>query len=126
MVLNKVLDQVRSKNLAVHVIWTAVRSNDKRSSVDEAHKLFTKEPRATQYWDGNQDLGLTYGKIVELPHNRELAWDIYMVYAAGVEWNDVPPMPDDWQHQLGRDERQLDGDKLRKSIESLLAAPKKR
>ena len=51
---------------------------------------------------------------------REHAWDIYFVFAAGGEWHDTPPMPDDWQHQLGRDERSLDGDKLRESIISIM------
>lgn len=120
MVLDKVLSQISSDDLAIHVIWTLVLRNDKRSSVDRAHKLFSKESRATQYWDGEQDLGKAYGKILELPNGRELAWDIYFVFAAGVEWTDTPPMPDDWQHQLGRDERSLDGDKLRESIISIM------
>ncbi len=120
MVLEKVLDQVSSEDLAIHVIWTPVLPSDKRSSVDRAHKLFSKESRATQYWDGDQNLGKAYGQILELPRGRELAWDIYFVYAAGVEWGDVPPMPDDWQHQLGTDERHLDGDKLRESIISIM------
>ena len=120
MVLDKVLSQISSDDLAIHVIWTPVLPSDKRSSVDRAHKLFSKESRATQYWDGEQDLGKAYGKILELPNGRELAWDIYFVFAAGVEWNDTPPIPDDWQHQLGRDERSLDGDKLRESIISIM------
>ncbi len=115
------LTKIDSDDLAVHVIWTPVLGSDKRSSVDRAHKLFAKESRAVQYWDGNQDLGKAYGKILELPSGRQLAWDIYFVYAAGVEWNDVPPMTDDLQHQLGRDERSLDGDKLRESINSIMS-----
>ncbi len=124
MVLEKVLDQVSSEDLAIHVILTPVLGSDKRSSVDRAHKLFSKESRATQYWDGDQDLGKAYGQILELPRGRQLAWDIYFVYAAGVEWGDAPPMPDDCQHQLGMDERHLDGDKLRESIKSILARSK--
>ena len=121
MVLDKVLKEISSDDLAIHVVWTPVLGSDKRSSTDRARKLFTKETRATQYWDGDQDLGQTYGTIVELPNGRELAWDIYFVYAAGVEWGEKPPIPDDWQHQLGRDERSLDGDKLRESIEEILS-----
>ena len=35
-----------------------------------------------------------------------------MVYEPGVEWGEEPPEPSYWMHQLGRDERSLDGDKL--------------
>ncbi len=115
------LTKIDNEDLAVHVVWTPVLGSDKRSSVDRAHKLFIDDPRAVQYWDGDQDLGKAYGTIVELPNGRELAWDIYFVYAAGVEWGEKPPMPDDWQHQLGRDERSLNGDKLRESIEEILS-----
>ena len=57
MVLDKVLSQISSDDLAIHVIWTPVLPSDKRSSVDRARKLFSKETRATQYWDGEQDRG---------------------------------------------------------------------
>ena len=114
------LDKVDSDNLSVHVVWTPVLASDKRSSVDRAHKLFVKDDRAVQYWDGDQSLGKTYGELMELPNGRDLAWDIYLVYEPGVEWGDKPPMPDYWMHQLGRDERSLNADTLRESIVSML------
>ena len=50
-----------------------------------------------------------------------MAWDIYFVYAPGVRWEDEPPEPTEWMHQLGRDERHLgNGDTLRESILKLL------
>lgn len=123
MVLEKALEKIDSDNLAVYAVWTPVLQSDQRSSVDKARKLFASDPRVVQYWDGNQSLGKAYGKVVKLPRGRSLAWDIYFVFEAGITWDDTPPgppAPTDWQHQLGNDERRLDGDKLRESILSIM------
>ena len=81
------------------------------------------ETTTIHYWDADQSLGLAYGRDLELPRGRQLAWDIYFAYAAGVSWEERVPMPDDWVHQLGRDERHLgDGAGLRAAVESLLEA----
>ncbi len=114
------LDQIDDDTLAIHVVWTPVLNGDQESSVDDARKLFAGDDRVTQYWDGEQSLGRAYGKIVELPRGRSLAWDIYFVFEAGVSWDGPPPPPTDWQHQLGNDERRLNGEKLRASIQSTL------
>ena len=79
------------------------------------------DPRARHYWTEEQSLGMAYGKIVKLPRGRDLAWDIYFVFDAGVKWEEAPPMPADWAHQLGIDERSLaDGSTFRDAVESLL------
>ncbi|MEE8183906.1 MAG: hypothetical protein V3T95_01225, partial [Acidobacteriota bacterium] len=74
-------------------------------------------------WNGDQSLGIVYGKTVELPRGRDLAWDIYFVFDTGVEWGAQAPLPTDWAHRLGQDQRHLeDGRRLRQAIEALLEA----
>lgn len=34
----------------------------------------------------------------------KVAWDIYLFYEAGSEWNDKPPAPTQWAHQLSGSE----------------------
>ena len=114
------LEKVSSKDLVVHVIWTPVLQADDEMAAREAVSLIA-DSRAIHYWDADQSLGLAYGRDLELPRGRELAWDIYFAYAAGVTWEERVPMPNDWVHQLGRDERHLgDGAGLRAAVESLL------
>ncbi len=50
----------------------------------------------------------------------DLSADVYFAFDAQREWKETPPVPTDWMHQLAEDERRLDGEKLRKSIEKLL------
>ena len=80
------------------------------------------DERATHFWDHGQRLGIAYGKTIELPRARTLAWDIYFTFGSGTKWAAAPPAPVAWAHQLAFDERMLgNGDAIRASIESLLA-----
>lgn len=62
-----------------------------------------RDPRALQYWDATGFLTRSYKTTLGL---GEPAWDIYMIYPAGVRWDSTePPPPDFWMHQLGPPER---------------------
>ena len=73
-------------------------------------------------WDADKSMGFSLGKVVTLPRERKLAWDVYFAFDATAKWDDVPPKPAHWMHQLGTDERTLDGGKLRLAVEKLLTA----
>jgi len=60
-------------------------------------------PRVTHYWNGGRcEVGHQYTEVLGIvPY----AWDVWMVYPAGVTWDDeLPPVPSYWQHQLGIDQ----------------------
>lgn len=119
-----ILAKIPSDNLAVHVIWTPVLGTDNKDAAIYADHLFP-DKRTVFYWDGAQDLGMSYGRTIELPRGRQLAWDIYFVYGPDVQWGETVPLPTAWNHQLGDDERYLgDGAKLRAAIEGLLTEMK--
>ena len=125
MVLESVLEKLPSRELSIHVVWTPVLRSDDFDAAKRARSLIP-DPRAVHYWDGDQDLGLAYGKVLDLPRGRQLAWDIYFAYGEGVEWGEIVPQPTDWVHQLGMDERHLgDGSNLRTSVEAMLADAEK-
>jgi hypothetical protein len=74
--------------------------------------------RNLHFWDGAGRLGQAYAKVVDLPHNKKFAWDVYFVFDAKAKWGDAPPKPDFWMHQLGGPEtgNMLDGGKFREAI----------
>lgn len=119
MVHDDVLKQVKSDDLAILAIWMPVLASDNAEEGKKAERLLA-DPRVTHYWDADRTLGKLYGKQLELPLDRELAWDIYFVFAPGVRWEEGLPEPTAWMHQLARDERLLDGDTLRATIVGLL------
>lgn len=109
------------ERLKVYVVWTPVlREDDRQTAVKAIGKV--PDERAIHFWDADKSLGFSLGKTVTLPRERELAWDVYFAFDAQAEWDDIPPQPADWMHQLGTDERKLDGQTLRVSIEKLLKA----
>lgn len=129
---DEVLELVDSDDLSVIAVWMPVLQSDNAEAGKKAEPLLP-DPRVVHYWDGDSSLGKLYGRIVDLPRGRQLAWDIYFVFAPGVTWDEEPPPPTQWMHQLGRDERHLDGGKLRQMITELLGVenpitetPKKR
>jgi hypothetical protein len=53
------------------------------------------------------------------------AWDVYFVFGPEARWDDQPPAPTYWMHQLGRaapEDLRLDGDQLARVVVGLLAA----
>ena len=116
---DSVLKQVESEDLAVFAVWMPVLESDSAEAGRKAEPLLP-DPRVIHYWDSDNSIGKLYGRQLTLPRGRQLAWDIYLVFAPGVRWDDEPPVPTAWMHQLGRDERSLEGGKLRaKILESL-------
>lgn len=121
MVADEVLARVPDDRLSVHTVWMPVLQSDDEPSARESRGLLS-DPRVQHYWTPVRDLGMAYGQVVDLPSSRELAWDIYFAYPPGVTWEDSPPEPVDWVHQLGRDDSHLgDGSGLRSIVERLLA-----
>ena len=120
MVHDSVLNKVTSDDLSVFAVWMPVLGSDNAEEGKKAEPLLA-DPRVTHYWDADRSLGNLYGQQLPLPNGRDLAWDIYFVYAPGVRWQDELPEPTEWMHQLGRDERHLsNGDTLRATILKLL------
>ena len=67
------------------------------------------DERVEHSWDPERRLGQLFAKRLGL---QGVAWDVYLVYPAGVVWgDDDPPEPPFWMHQLptgaGADEARL-------------------
>jgi hypothetical protein len=114
-----ILEAVRDEDLKVYVVWSAVLEEDVQRAAVNAMG-YIPDQRAVHFWDADKSLALSLGKVITLPGEWDLAWDVYLAFDRRSTWNDLPPKPNDWMHQLGYDERRLDGAKLRTTIESLL------
>ncbi len=64
----------------------------------EASSSSLQDPRVAHWWDPDRQLGRLYTKALGL---GKMAWDVYLLYAPGVEWTgELPPQPSFWMHQL--------------------------
>jgi hypothetical protein len=118
IVEKQALSQIKSEHLKVYVVWIRrFPLRDTRDAAQEATHLVPDE-RSLHFWDGAGRLGQAYAKVVDLPHNKKFAWDVYFVFDAKAKWGDAPPKPEFWMHQLGGPEtgNMLDGGKFREAI----------
>src|SRR5437870_5229448 len=93
----KVLKEVQNKNIRVYVIWDPIFGGDFDG---EAKRLSSKfsDKRVNYFKDANSLSGNLWESVLKT--GREIAWDVYLLYGASAQWNNEPPQPDYWMHQL--------------------------
>lgn len=81
-----------------------------------------EDDRLTYLWDPGRITGNLWQSTLGFD---AVAWDVYLLYRAGVEWQgDSPPEPDYWMHQLGGvDGPRLDKDVFAGKLDQLVPAP---
>ena len=97
------MDQVKDDKLRVYSVWVPILLTDAERAVPNATKRLTDD-RVMHLWDGKGELVEAY-KMTLPTKNAETgeyikAWDVYLVFAPGIEWKDQPPAPSSWMHQL--------------------------
>lgn len=102
-------------------MWTSIYGTDNLDMAKEGAEIL-RDPRVRNYYEAKPDLVATFGKIVVLPRDTPLAYDVYFLYDAKSEWGALPPDPIDWWHQIIDGPRYLDGNDMKAAIEKLLAA----
>ena len=100
---------------------------DEEDSIEvakEASRVFSSDPRVTQFYDPGQIFGLEVaGGLGAEP--GEVAWDIYLFYDGKEKWLDKMPQPKDWVHQLKRSSwaepvRFYQGDQLAQKMHAVM------
>ncbi len=78
------------------------------------------DPRVQHFWDVKGTLPEAYGRVLSLG-DKQLAWDVFFLFDQNAEWNDHPPAPTYWMHQLDlAPERRLNGDTFTAEVNKLL------
>jgi len=90
-------------NLMGLTVWISINGWGTRS---DAQRLApeNKDTRMRHFWDEDMNLGKHFRKPLGLDKDYETAWDVYLVYAPGIEWlGDEAPKPSFWMHQLAKE-----------------------
>jgi hypothetical protein len=115
-----VLEEIDNGDLKLYAVWEPILRTDNEPAARKATALLD-DPRVEHFWVGTRDVGRMFQDPIQL--SGEPAWDVYLVYTKGVVWNQSPPEPDYFMHQLrGRlpDESRLDAVKLAERLEATL------
>jgi len=115
-----VLAKLPGASLAVFVAWVPILKTDNEPEAETV--ALVGDGRARHFWDAGRLLPPLFKDVLGLP-GRIPAWDVYLLYAAGVTWGDRPPAPPYWQHQLGNEvgAPKLDGAAMAAAISRLRA-----
>ena len=115
------ISEIDSDGFVAYAVWEPILKTDDERSSRKAATLFP-DKRVKSYWVHTRDVGKMFQAPISL--TTEPAWDVYLVYEPGIEWDgDTPPEPTFFMHQLGGrlpDGQRLDGPRLHDVIEKIL------
>lgn len=108
-------DRVRA-----YVVWLPIFGGDFRGESLKLSRAF-RDKRVSYFTDPKSLTGDLWERVLQT--ERETAWDVYLLYAAGARWQEEkPPTPDFWMHQLTGVTKapNLDEAEFRKKLKELL------
>jgi mercuric ion transport protein len=100
-VIKRVFDQYDNPDLKALTVWLPMVAGDHSEAASIQAATFEDNRLVVDGWDENRDIGVAFEKTLGLTRT---AWDIYLVYEAGVRWDgEQAPHPSYWMHQLDKD-----------------------
>jgi hypothetical protein len=119
-----VLSLPRAENFRLYILWLPVLEGDTPQAAERVQVRLPADDRLRHFWDHDLTLSRAYHQVLQLgqrPRRHRVAWDIFLIYGAGIVWNENPPMPEFWMHQLFlEDVPELDETVLRRQLERRL------
>src|SRR6185503_4723791 len=94
--IKKTLESVTDDRVRAYVVWLPIFGGDFRG---EARKLSRSFPdkRVSYFVDGESRTGRVWEPVLK---TERLAWDVYLIYDDTADWEEAPPVPNFWMHQL--------------------------
>lgn len=122
VIQQQVLEAVKDPSVRVFVAWVPILPSDKEAPDDQTLRLVC-DNRAAHFWDARARLPVLFTETLGLGPFRP-AWDVYLIDPPGITWEDKPPKPAYWQHQLGgvTAAPRLDGKTLAAELRKILGA----
>lgn len=97
------MEQIKNDKLRSYSVWVPILKTDTERAVPNAATRLP-DKRVAHFWDGKGELVEAYKTILPTKNAQSgeyvRAWDVYLVFAPGVEWKEQPPKPSFWMHQL--------------------------
>jgi hypothetical protein len=126
IIQQNVVNRFATEKLAVYVVWVPLLNlQDPPTLQRHAHQyasLIPAGPRVTHYSDPEAYVAKAYGRVLGVPYGSP-AWDVYLAFGADARWDETPPPPAHWEHQLGgmSSRNYLDGPHFSEEVGKLLA-----
>lgn len=120
-----VFQGITSDSLKAYAVWEPILRTGNLRGARRATTILP-DSRVRHYWIDGLEVGEMFKTAIGL--KDDVAWDVYLVYPAGVEWNaSLPPKPVYFMHQLRElpSARRLDATELADRIRAEIQAGSK-
>lgn len=97
-VMKDIFSKSPSKKLKGFLVWLPMLSGDNSTAASDQAATLKDKRLVAEGWDHEKLIGRQFAEALNL---RGTAWDVYLIYAPGIEWvESAPPKPTFWMHQL--------------------------
>jgi hypothetical protein len=121
-----VLALPHTADFRLYILWLPVLEADTPEAATRLQADLPVDHRLRPFWDHDLTLSRAFHRVLQLgqrPRPHRVAWDLFLLYDAGTVWNEAPPLPAFWMHQLFlEDVPELDATVLRCQLERSLPA----
>jgi hypothetical protein len=120
--VQKILKDAPDDRVRVYVIWDPIFGGNFDVEVKKLSSGFP-DKRVSYYKDPDSLAGNLWERVLKT--QREIAWDVYLLYGADAQWDEQPPQPEFWMHQLDGVTLapRLDEEKFTQELKELLDKP---
>ena len=79
------------------MVWDPIFGGDFDGAAKKLSKSFP-DKRVSYFKDPDSLAGNLWKRVLKL--DNDIAWDVYLLYGPDAKWDEEPPQPDFWMHQL--------------------------
>jgi hypothetical protein len=94
----KTLKSVTDDRVRAYIVWLPIFGGDFKGEARKLSNSF-RDKRVSYFLDPTSESGKEWERVLRT--ERFIAWDVYLLYGADADWQDDPPLPAFWMHQLG-------------------------
>lgn len=96
-VQKSIINKFPDADIGINIVWIKKLPRDSEQTAKKAAEIFT-DHRVCHFYDQDQIAGKEIANSIGW--DGHVAWDIYLFYEPSADWNDIPPKPTNWMHQL--------------------------
>ncbi|HKF54145.1 MAG TPA: hypothetical protein VKJ45_01825 [Blastocatellia bacterium] len=83
--------------MRAYIVWLPIYGGDFTGEAQKLSGSF-RDKRVSYFLDTESETGKQWQPVLKTPST---AWDVYLLYGPDQQWQEQPPEPAFWMHQLG-------------------------
>lgn len=93
----KTIKRVSDDRMRAYIVWLPIFGGDFKGEARKLSNSF-QDRRVSYFLDPKSETAKQFERVLKT--ERFIAWDVYLLYGADASWEEEPPQPAFWMHQL--------------------------